>query len=90
MILGCSQIKNIDYNETFLLVAKETTFSFIMLAQVLQLIVHQLNVDSVFLYAGLDDDIWMVLPDGYTSSEKSDQAHNGVNFEYWIQTIHFR
>ena len=60
VILGCSQIEGIDFNETFAPVAKATTFRLMMaLAHVLQLHVHQLDVDSAFLYADLDEEIWM-------------------------------
>ena len=31
----------------------------VALAKVLKLHLHQLDVDSVFLYADLDEDIWM-------------------------------
>ena len=54
VILGCLQIEGIDFTETF------ATFRLMMLlAHVLQLHVHQLDLGSVFLCADLDEEIWM-------------------------------
>ena len=61
IIIGCSQIEGIDFTETFASVTKAITFRLMMaLAHVLQLHVHQLDVDSAFLYADLDEEIWML------------------------------
>ena len=60
VILGCNQVEGLDYGETFAPVAKATTFRLMVaLAKVLKLHLHQLDVDSAFLYADLDEDIWM-------------------------------
>ena len=53
-------MEGLDYSETFAPVAKTTTFRLmVVLAKVLKLHLHQLDVDSAFLYADLDEDIWM-------------------------------
>ena len=47
------------YTETFAPVAKTTIFRLMMaLAHVLQLHLHRLDVDSAFLYADADEEIW--------------------------------
>jgi hypothetical protein len=63
VIQGFRQEEGRDYNETFAPVAKANTFRFMMaLAQVLKLDVHQLDVDSAFLYADVEEDIYMSPP----------------------------
>ena len=52
-----------DYEETFAPVAKVTTFR-LMLALSRELKIHQLDVDSTFLYADLDEDVYMTPPPG--------------------------
>ena len=48
-----------DYDETFEPVAKPTTFRLMLtLAQIYNLCIHQLDVDSAFLYATLDEDVY--------------------------------
>ena len=72
VILGCNQLEGIDFNETFAPVAKRTTFRLMIpLAHVMGLRLHQLDVDSAFLYADLEEEIFMKptpdmeIPDGY-------------------------
>ena len=58
VILGCNQVQGLNYGETFAPVDKASTFRLMVaLAKVLNLHLHQLDVDSVFLYADLDEDI---------------------------------
>ena len=58
VILGCSQEEGVDFSKTFAPVAKATTFRLMVaLAHVLGLRMHQLDVDSAFLYAELEEDI---------------------------------
>ena len=72
VILGCNQLEGIDFNETFAPVAKGTTFRLMVaLAHVMGLRLHQLDVDSAFLYADLEEEIFMKptpdmdIPHGY-------------------------
>ena len=54
-----------DYEETFAPVAKVTTFRLMLaLSRVLKLKIHQLDVDSAFLYADLNEDVYMTPPPG--------------------------
>ena len=63
MALGYQQVEGVDFEETFALVAKPTTFrTMLALAQVYKLLIHQLDVDSAFLYAPLDEEVFMKPP----------------------------
>ena len=65
VVLGCLQREGIDYDETFAPVAKVTTFRLMLaLSQVLKLQIHQLDVDSAFPYADLDEKVYMSPPPG--------------------------
>jgi hypothetical protein len=65
VIQGFSQREGIDYDETFAPVAKVTTFRLMLaLSKVLNLEIHQLDVDSAFLYADLEEDVYMKPPPG--------------------------
>ncbi len=65
VIQGFSQREGIDYDETFAPVAKATTFRLMLaLSKVLNLEIYQLDVDSAFLYADLEEDVYMKPPPG--------------------------
>jgi len=65
VVQGFSQREGVDYDETFAPVAKVTTFRLMLaLARVLKLRIHQLDVDSAFLYADLDEDVFVTPPPG--------------------------
>jgi len=60
VVQGFSQVEGVDYNETFAPVTKTTTFRLMLaLARVLKLRIHQLDVDSAFPYADLDEDVYI-------------------------------
>ncbi len=55
IVQGFSQREGVDYDETFAPVAKVTTFRLMLaLSKVLNLEIHQLDVDSALLYADLE------------------------------------
>jgi hypothetical protein len=63
VVQGFSQREGVDYDETFAPVAKVTTFRLMLaLSKVLNLEIHQLDVDSAFLYADLDEDVYVKPP----------------------------
>ena len=65
VVQGFSQVEGVDYEETFAPVSKVTTFRLMLaLSRVLKLKIHQLDVDSAFLYADLDEDVYMTPPPG--------------------------
>jgi hypothetical protein len=65
VVLGCGQRRGIDYNETFAPVAKAASIRILFaLAQVYKLHIHQMDVDTAFLYAPLEESIYMRPPVG--------------------------
>ena len=62
---GFSQKYGIDYEETFALVARISSFRFIMaFSNQHDLIVHHMDVKTAFLNGNLKEEIFMKLPDG--------------------------
>ena len=65
VVQGFAQREGVDYEETYAPVAKVTTFRLMLaLSKVLDLKIHQLDVDSAFLYADLDEDVFIKPPPG--------------------------
>jgi hypothetical protein len=65
VVLGCGQRPGIDYSETFAPVAKAASIRILFaLAQAHKLHIHQMDVDTAFLYAPLDEEIYMRAPVG--------------------------
>ena len=70
VVQGFSQVEGVDFTETYAPVAKVTTFRLMLaLAKVLNLHIHQLDVDSAFLYADLKEDVFMKPPPGINLPE---------------------
>ena len=60
VVQGFSQVEGVDYNETYAPVAKATTFRLMLaLSKIFGLHLHQLDVDSAFPYADLEEDVYM-------------------------------
>jgi hypothetical protein len=63
---GFTQVAGVDYEETFAPIAKFTTIRLMLsLACSLQWPVQQINIDTAFLWAELEDDIYMQQPPGH-------------------------
>ena len=63
---GCSQQEGIDYEETFAPVMKFTTFRMLLAkAAVEDLELHQVDVVTAFLHGDLEEEIYMLQPDGF-------------------------
>ena len=68
---GYSQIKDIDYHETYAPTTKMTTIRTLMqLSAQYDLIVHQMDVKSAYLHAEIDCDIFVEQPQGYSTQGK--------------------
>ena len=65
---GYSQIEGIDFMDTFSPVAKMTTLR-VVLASSKKWLLHQLDVDNAFLHANLEEEIYMALPQGLSTSK---------------------
>src|SRR5579871_5678832 len=68
---GFSQVYDIDYMDTYAPVAKLTTYRIIFaLAALEQWEVHGMDVITAFLLGKLDEDIYMMQPEGFTKRGK--------------------
>ena len=62
---GFFQIFSVDYNDTYSPVAKFVSIRIILALSVqLGLITHAIDVDTAFLNARLDENIWVQIPPG--------------------------
>jgi len=67
MVRGFEQVKDIDYKHTFSHVAKLTTIRlFIAIATTKQWPLHQLYINNAFLNGYLDEEVYMLPPQGYS------------------------
>lgn len=68
---GCSQQKGFDFYETYAPVAKLTTLRILLsIANEFDMQIHQMDVKGAFLNGDLDEEIYMVAPEGFPSSNK--------------------
>ena len=72
VVHGNRQIKGIDYNETFAPVRKMSTVRvFLAVAISKGWELHQMDVCNAFLHGDLEEEVYMKLPSGYSSSVPS-------------------
>lgn len=68
MVFGNHQREGLDYDETFLHVAKMTTVClFLDFAVKMNHEIHQMNVHNAFLHGDLHDEVYMKIPQGFGS-----------------------
>ncbi|MCO5562670.1 hypothetical protein L7F22_016298 [Adiantum nelumboides] len=67
---GFSQVPRMEYSETFSPVLRITTFRvLIAIAAQFHFLLHQMDVRTAFLHGDLEEEIYMIQPPGYISSE---------------------
>ncbi len=70
VVLGFLQREGVDYGVTYAQVAKAATFHLMLaLTKAKKLHLHQLDVDSAFPYADLEEDVFMTPPPGMDVDE---------------------
>ena len=83
-------------NETYAPVAKDNDFQIDAGTWLTNYILHQLDVDSAFLYADLDEEVFMTSPPGmefetvekfYGLKQALEQDYCGAYQVTWFQTI---
>nr|GEX24573.1 ribonuclease H-like domain-containing protein [Tanacetum cinerariifolium] len=69
---GFSQKEGFDYDETFSIVVKMVTVRcLVSIVVVYGWPLYQLDINNVFLYKDLAEDVYMTLPEGYNSGNKT-------------------
>ena len=70
VVQGFLQREGVDFNETYAPVAKAATFRLMLaLTKSMNLHLYQLDVDSAFPFAGLEEDVYMTPPPGMDISD---------------------
>lgn len=68
---GCSQKRGFDYAETYAPVAKLSTLRILLsIANHFDMHIHQMDVKGAFLNGDLDEEIYMVSPEGFETGNK--------------------
>ena len=68
---GFSQIPGKDFQENHAPVVNDTTFHLVLALKVLfKLEAGQFDIETAFLYGDLEEELWMVLPEGYVEYYK--------------------
>lgn len=83
---GFSQIKGIDFDETYSPVARLTSLR-ILLSIVAKdgLLLHQMDADTAFLNGKLDEELYMAFPPGYHQSNSNSMGLKLIKLLYGLK-----
>jgi hypothetical protein len=69
--VGCGQVPGIDFEETFSPVVRNKTLRFfIAMSLILGMNIHQVDINTAFLYGNLDEPNYMKMPKGFETYDK--------------------
>jgi hypothetical protein len=86
VVQGSFQIFGVDYTDTYSPVAKFVSIRIILaLCVQLGLIIHTMDVDTAFLNAELDEDIWVKIPEGTRLAVGDDGIYKLVKSLYGLK-----
>lgn len=91
---GCSQKHGFDYAETYAPVAKLSTLRILLsIANRFDMHVHQMDVKGAFLNGDLDEDIYMVPPEGFPAGNKVCKLNKAIyglkqSSRMWYEKFH--
>ena len=85
-VIGCKQIKGVDFFDTYSPVSKVTTIRvLIALACVFNLEIHQMVVKVAFLNGELEEEIYMSQPEGFLELGKEKKVCKLVKSLYGLK-----
>ncbi|GKC06970.1 hypothetical protein Tco_0998580 [Tanacetum coccineum] len=93
---GYTQEKGIDYDEVFALVARIEAISlFLAYASIIDFVVYQMDVKSVFLYGNIKEEVYVCQPPGFEDPDFPDRVYKVEKVLYglhqapraWYETL---
>jgi Reverse transcriptase (RNA-dependent DNA polymerase) len=86
VVQGFFQIFGVDYTDAYSPVAKFVSIRFILALSVqLGLIIHTMNVDTAFLNASLEENIWVQIPPGMKLANGDDIIYKLLKSLYGLK-----